>query len=82
MVVLRLSTIASMDRFSVLFLVFFSDFVVLGGLGSLQPQKKLAGDPQISSEMALAKNCNKIKEFFIFFCMLRRICFGDHLKQL
>ena len=46
-----------------LFLLFFSDFAVLGGLGGFQPQNFFAGDPQISSEMTLAKNCNKIKGF-------------------
>ena len=46
------------------FLVFFSDFVVFWGLGGLQPQKNFAGDPLISSEMALVKKtCNKIKVF-------------------
>ena len=34
---------------------FFSDFAVFGGLGGFQPQKLFAGDPQISSEMALTK---------------------------
>ena len=37
------------------FLLFFSDFAVLGGLGGFQPQNFFAGDPQISSEMTLAK---------------------------
>ena len=37
------------------FLLFFSDFAVLGGLGGFQPPKFFAGDPQISSEMTLAK---------------------------
>ena len=37
------------------FFVVFSDFAVFGSLGGLQPGKKIAGDPQISSEMALAK---------------------------
>ena len=40
-----------------LFLLFFSDFAVLGGLGGLQHETNFAGDPQISSEMTLA---NKI----------------------
>ena len=39
-----------------LFLLFFSDFAVLGGLGGFQPQNFFAGDPQISSEMTMAKN--------------------------
>ena len=38
-----------------LFWCFFRDFADLGGLGGLPPQKKFAGDPQISSEMTLAK---------------------------
>ena len=38
-----------------LFFYVFSDFAFLGGLGGLKPQKKFAGDPQISSEMTLAK---------------------------
>ena len=37
------------------FFFVFSDFAVLWGLGGFQPQKFFAGDPQISSEMALAK---------------------------
>ena len=37
------------------FFVVFSDFAVLGGLGGFQPQTFFAGDPQISSEMTLAK---------------------------
>ena len=38
-----------------LFLVFFSDFAVLGGLGVLQTEKNFVSDSQISSEMVLAK---------------------------
>ena len=38
-----------------LFLLLFSDFAVLGGLGGFQPQIFFADDPQISSEMTLAK---------------------------
>ena len=37
------------------FLLFFSDFAVLGGLGGFQPQQIFVGDPQIFSEMTLAK---------------------------
>ena len=37
------------------FFVVFSDFAVFGGLGGFQPQTLFAGDPQISSEMTLAK---------------------------
>ena len=47
-----------------LFIIVFSDFAVFGGLGGFQPQFFFAGDPQISSEMTLAKkNCNRIKGF-------------------
>ena len=69
-------------RDSYLILVLLVILLFWGILVVYNLKKKFAGDPQISSEMALAKKIVLAKICPHIFCFLSGICFGDQLKQL